>query len=69
MSGERRQLVYAHSMNVTEEDLLGKMYYPHNRDFLRSVLINDGSSGAMSSYYDRVRESDHLDWGNPPPPP
>ena len=64
MSGERHQLVNAHTLNVTKGDLLGEMSYQPNNDFLRSVLINDGASGAMTSYYEGARESDLLAWGN-----
>ena len=44
MIGESPRLIYAHSLNVTEEDLLGKMSYPHNNDFLKSFLMNAGAS-------------------------
>ena len=52
VSGERHRLIYAHSLNVTEEDLLGEMSYPSNDASRRSVSINEGESEAMTSYYE-----------------
>ena len=63
VSGERHQLIYAHSLHSTE-DLLDEMPHPSSNDFLRSVLINEGASEAMAAYYDGVRESDLLAWRN-----
>ena len=50
INGGSPRLVYAHSSNVDEEDLSGKMSYPYNNDFLKSFLINEGVSGNMVSY-------------------
>ena len=46
-------------------DLLGKMSRPsnNNNDSLRYVLIKEGMSGSMTSYYERARDSDLLAWG------
>ena len=65
INGGSPRLVYAHSSNVDEEDLLGKMSYPYNsNDFLKSFLINEGASENVVSYYERVHDSDLLSWGN-----
>ena len=63
-SGERHRLIYAHSSNADEEDLLGKMYYPSNNDFPTPVLINEGMSENMTSYYERARDRDPLGRGD-----
>ena len=40
------------------------MSYPSNNDILRYVLINEGVSWYMWSYYEMVRESDFIAWRN-----
>ena len=62
---ERHQLIYAHSLNVTEEDLISKESFfgnNNNNDFLRSSLGNEWVSVAMAFYYDRDHGSDLLAW-------
>ena len=44
-------LMYAVPLDVVGECLLDKVYYPHNNDFLRALLINEGVSESMVSYY------------------
>ena len=63
-SDERPFLTYAHSLNVLVGDLLDEVALPSNNDFLRSVLINEGVSGDLSSYYEAVHDSDLIKWGN-----
>ena len=45
-------------------DLLDEMSYPPNNDFVRSVLINEGFSGNMVSYYEMAHDSDLITWAN-----
>ena len=56
--------MYAHSLNVREEDLSGEMSRPSNNDFLRYVLINEGFSGNLSAYYEMGRDSDLITSGD-----
>ena len=56
--------MYAHSLNVCEEDLLDEMSYPSNNDFLMYVLINRGVSGNMGPYYEMAHDSDLITWEN-----
>ena len=37
--------------------------YPYNNDLLRSILINEGVSGSLQSYYELVRDIDLSAWG------
>ena len=58
--------MYAHSLNVCEEDLLDGISPPSNNDYLRSVLINEGFSGNLSSYCEMAHDSDLITCGNLP---
>ena len=62
--GVRPRLFYAHSPNVDEGDSTRGIPPPSNNDFLISVLINEEMSGNMTSYYERVQDSDLLARGN-----
>ena len=62
MIGRSPRLIYSHSLNVTEEDLLGKMSYPPNNDLVKSFLINEGVSWNMVSYCERAHDSDLATW-------
>ena len=47
--------MYATPLNVSEECLSDRWAYPSNNDLLRSMLINEGVSGSLQSYYELVR--------------
>ena len=64
MSRERPLPMYAHSKNVSEEDLLGGMSYPSNNDFVRSVLINEGRLETWFLITKYPRDSDLITCGN-----
>ena len=51
-------LMYASPLNVIEESLLGDVSRVSNNDLLRSMLINEGVSGSLQTYYELVREND-----------
>ena len=64
MSAERKQLIYVHSPNVTEEDLFNTESFFANNDFPISALIGGCVSEVKTFYYDRVHDSDILDRRN-----
>ena len=51
-------LMYAIPLNATEECLLDRGSYPSNNDILRAMLINEGVSGSLQSYYELARDND-----------
>ena len=55
-------LMYDIPLDVAEECLLDKAPYISNNDFLRSLLINEGVSESMISYYELSRDNDLLAW-------
>ena len=55
--------MYAIPLDVSEECLLDRWAYPSNNDLLRSMLINEGVSESLQSYYELVRGVDLSDRG------
>ena len=56
--------MYAMPLNAIEEreSLLGNVPIVSGNDLLRSVLINEGASGSLQSYYVLVRDNDLTAW-------
>ena len=53
-------LIYEIPLNETEECLSDRGSYPSNNALLRAMLINDGVSESLQSYYELVRDNDLL---------
>ena len=49
---------YAIPIDVSGGCLLDRWAYPSNNDLLRSMLINEGVSGSLQSYYELVQADD-----------
>ena len=56
-------LMYAVSLNAISESPLGNVFRVSNNELLRSMLINEGVSGSLQSYYELARDSDLSSWG------
>ena len=50
--------MYAIPLDVSVDCLLDRWNYTSNNDLLRSMLINEGVSESLQSYYELVRDSD-----------
>ena len=54
--------MYAIPLAVSGDCLLGRWAYPSSNDLLMSMLINEGVSESLQSYYELVRDNDLSDW-------
>ena len=55
--------MYAIPIAVSEECLLGRWAYPSSNDLLMSMLINEGVSESLQSYYELAHDNDLFAWG------
>ena len=61
---QKDKLGYAHSSDVSADDLYSRKSFLSGDDLVKSELINDELSDSTSYYYENVRDIDTLEVGN-----